>query len=1056
MIMKTNNLKNNRVEILIVEDSPTQAEELKYTLEQHNFAVSVAGNGIEALTMIREREPTMVISDIVMPKMDGYKLCREIKRDDRLKDLPVILLTSLSDPQDVVKGLECGADNFITKPYNEKNILSRIQYIIANKNLKDSEQTHVGVELILNGKKYLIKSDRLQILNLLLSTYETAIQKNGELIRTQKELKTFNERLEQTVQSRTAALQESEGRYRLLLESVTDYVYTTLVENGRPTTTSHGSGCLAVTGYTPEEYAADPFLWLRMVHEEDRPKVIEQANSVLAGQTPFTIAHRINHKDGRIRWLQNTPVPHYNREGNLIACDGIVTDITEQKRVEEVIRHGKDEWERTFDAITDPIAILDTDFRIVRGNRAMADKLGLLLPELPGLVCYEVVHHTTEPPEFCPYVKLLADSQPHSTKTYIEQWKGFYVISVLPIYSPDGQLCGSVHIARDITEQKRAEDDLRESELRFRHIFDANSDGLIALDIESKMIFLCNPAICRMLGYEEEELKKLGVMDIHPHEELSYVLAQFEKQLKGEISLAEDMPVKRKDGSVFYADINTSHLTLAGKPHILGAFRDITERRKLQESEIARLAAEKATKTKSEFLANMSHEIRTPMNAILGFSQLMKRDPNLTPRLQQQLETINRSGEHLLALINDILEMSKIEAGRITLNRYIFDLQALFCYVEAMFRMRTESKQLSFSVEVAKDVPHYVNGDEGKLQQIVINLLSNAVKFTTKGGIMLRVRMDRGEACSFCLVVEVEDSGPGIPSEELHRLFKPFEQTTIGMRTKGGTGLGLAISREYVRMMGGEIAVASTVGIGSIFRFDIVLEETDDSTAIARQGDNRRVVGLRPGQGPFRILVADDKEDNRELLVQLLQLVGFEIRAVGNGEEALQVFYAWQPHLILMDTHMPVMDGYEAIGCIRADQQGNDVKIISVTASALTESKAEMLAVGADDFVGKPFRENELFEKIKALLQVEYLYDQISLGAQTNEKVKTAVVTRESLMAMPADLLREIRAAIIEADMYRALAAIDRLAAHDANIAAGLRKLAQGFENQALLNLLPE
>jgi len=334
LTMKKSEPDANQVDILIVEDSRTQAEELRHTLERHNIAVSVAGNGIEALSRIRARMPTMVISDIVMPEMDGYQLCREIKSDEALRDLPVVLLTALSDPRDVVRGLECGADNFITKPYEEKNILSRIQYILANKHLRDFENTQLGVEVMLTGERYFIKSDRIQILNLLLSSYEAAIQKNEELTRTQDELKGFNEQLEQTVESRTAALRASEARYRLLLESVTDYVCTTQVDNGRAICTSHGSGCVAVTGYISEEYAADSGLWLRMVHEEDRQLVLEQANAVLAGKPPFTIEHRIIHKDGRVCWIRNTPVPHHDQEGRLIACDGILTDITERKALE--------------------------------------------------------------------------------------------------------------------------------------------------------------------------------------------------------------------------------------------------------------------------------------------------------------------------------------------------------------------------------------------------------------------------------------------------------------------------------------------------------------------------------------------------------------------------------------------------------------------------------------------------------------------------------------------------------------------------------------------------
>ncbi|MBI2355408.1 MAG: response regulator [Deltaproteobacteria bacterium] len=462
--MRDHDLANNKVEILIVEDSPTQAEELKYTLERHDLAVSIAANGVEALSLIRERKPTMVISDIVMPEMDGYQLCRAIKNDEEFRALPVILLTALSDPRDVVRGLECGADNFITKPYDDNKILSRIQYILANKHLKDIENTQLGVEVILACEKYFIKSDRIQILNLLLSSYEAAIQKNDELIKAQYELMLFNERLEQTVESRTAELRESEGRYRLLLESVTDYVYTTLLEDGGPITTSHGSGCVAVTGYTSEEYAADPGLWLRMVHEADRPIVLEQANSVLAGKTPFTIEHRIIHKDGRICWIRNTPVPRYNQEGSLVACDGIVTDITEHKRSEEEIRKGKAEWERTFDAIIDPIMIVDIGYKVVRANRAMADKLGVTPDETIGLICYTIIHGVNEPPPYCPYAQLLADGFPHLAEINEPRLGGHFFVSGSPLYDCDGKLYGCVCNYRDITERKTLERQLFQSQ----------------------------------------------------------------------------------------------------------------------------------------------------------------------------------------------------------------------------------------------------------------------------------------------------------------------------------------------------------------------------------------------------------------------------------------------------------------------------------------------------------------------------------------------------------------------------------------------------------------
>ena len=353
--MKDKGLENSDIEILIVEDSPTQAKELRYTLERHGFVVWVADNGGKALSMIRERKPSMVISDIVMPEMDGYRLCREIKDDGALRDIPVILLTALSDPKDVVKGLECGADNFITKPYDERYILSRLQYILANMHLKDVEKTQLGVEVILAGEKYFIKSDRIQILDLLLSSYEAAIMKNGELAQARDELRALSDQLEKKVKERTAALsdeimerkrteaalRESEKRYKLLLGSVTDYIYSVTIRDGCPVATVHGAGCSALTGFTPEEYESDPDLWHRMVHEQDRAAVMEQAERILAGEQVSPLEHRITHRDGSLRWVRNTPVPRCDREGCLIAYDGLISDITEKRKLEEQLRHAQ-------------------------------------------------------------------------------------------------------------------------------------------------------------------------------------------------------------------------------------------------------------------------------------------------------------------------------------------------------------------------------------------------------------------------------------------------------------------------------------------------------------------------------------------------------------------------------------------------------------------------------------------------------------------------------------------------------------------------------------------
>jgi signal transduction histidine kinase/FixJ family two-component response regulator len=480
------------------------------------------------------------------------------------------------------------------------------------------------------------------------------------------------------------------------------------------------------------------------------------------------------------------------------------------------------------------------------------------------------------------------------------------------------------------------------------------------------------------------------------------------------------------------------------------AMEDVTERRRVEE-EVAKAkeAAEAANRAKSAFLANMSHEIRTPMNAILGFSQLMLRDQGLNSQQNQYLGTINRSGEHLLALINDILEMSKIEAGRTTLNPTTFDLPGLLEDLEMMFRVRTDAKKLSFLVELIGDVPQYIVTDINKLRQVFINVLGNAVKFTGRGGIGLRVRVDREDSREPFLRVEIEDTGPGISADEQDKLFRHFEQTKTGQKAGTGTGLGLAISREFVRLMGGDITVSSQVGKGSVFVIHLPLKE-GGAQAVQPKNKPQHVLRLQPGQPICRVLIVDDVEDNRQLLAQLLGPVGFDIRLANDGEQAVKEFEQWRPHLILMDFRMPVMDGHEAIRRIRAAASGKELKIIAVSASALNENRQVLLGIGADDFIGKPFREVELFQKIHAHLGVEYVYA-TEPGAHAPEE--EAELTPESLASLPQDLIHPMREAVISADLDQLLAKIQEVEDRDPRVAQGLRLLAERFEYQKLLDL---
>ncbi|MEQ9001198.1 MAG: ATP-binding protein [Coleofasciculus sp. B1-GNL1-01] len=322
----------------------------------------------------------------------------------------------------------------------------------------------------------------------------------------------------------------------------------------------------------------------------------------------------------------------------------------------------------------------------------------------------------------------------------------------------------------------------------------------------------------------------------------------------------------------------------------------------------AKDAAESANRTKSEFLANISHELRTPLNAILGFTQLLYNREKLTLQQRDYLSIINQSSEHLLALINDILCLSKIEAGCMTINDKNFDLYHLLDTLRQMFHLKTKDKGLKLLIQWTDAIPQYIQTDENKLRQILINLLDNAIKFTPQGQVTLTLEKSPH---SPTLLFSIRDTGFGIAPEELDRLFDPFRQTQTGKNTPSGTGLGLAISRRFVQLMGGEMTVQSVVNQGTTFTFSLpiqVVPSCDDSPPVSP----KRVIGIIDNQPPPRILIADDSPSNRQLLMQLLTPIGFEIQVAENGQQAVAAWERWQPHLIWMDMRMPVMDGYEA------------------------------------------------------------------------------------------------------------------------------------------------
>jgi PAS domain S-box-containing protein len=765
---------------------------------------------------------------------------------------------------------------------------------------------------------------------------------------------------------------------------------------------------------------------------------------------PLLAAGRSYQTDSLFRRIDGTPLwcrayaraidPDHTDRGTI----WIVEDIDEAKRTEAAFAQTLHEMEAIM--TNAPVGLIVTrERRIVRYNRKFVEMFrftGDSALNAPGRSIYrsdedyEAIGRVAGP--------LLSQGQPFQQELLMRRQDGsdIWINLIGYVQSLEDTRQGTIWILEDVTEAKRLEQTLRRTAREMEALM--RNAPLAILFTRDRRVTAYNPKWAEMFRWEGES--GIGVparkhfRSDEEYEALGRIAAPLLLQGK---PLQTELFLRRQDGTDFWANLFAYVLNPENPSEGTVWICEDRNVSKQAESElmVAKERAEAANRAKSQFLANMSHELRTPLNAILGYAQILRRDENLGARQAVGVNTIQQSGEHLLTLINDILDLSRIEAGRLELFPGVINLRIFLDVITDIIRVRAQQRSIGFVYEASPNLPRAVRGDERRLRQVLLNLLGNAVKFTDRGQVTLRVRAQPVDGERVRLRFDIEDTGLGIDGDDVQSIFQPFEQVGDIQRRRGGTGLGLAISRQLVQLMGGDIAFTSEVGRGSTFWFELELPAVEvEPSAHELERIPRGYDGPRK-----KIMVVDDVAENRLVLVDMLRPLGLLTDEVEDGHAALARAEQIRPDLIVMDSIMPGMDGLTATTRLRALPAFRDTPIIAVSASATEADKERCLAGGANAFLPKPIAIEDLLEEMGRLLGLSWVYDES--GNWPNPD-------RAAFAALPPALAARLEQALVHLDVEAVHTVLGEIRGHDAQLAAHVARLAEDFQYERILRFL--